>query len=262
MIKQFAPHGLAGNLNPADTIAQTKAGQTVLSAKYGAMRRLPTGLDPLAFSTLMDDFHLPVIESDALEGGWVQTTIGNAPTAAADAASLHGAISLTTDTTAQYDGGIIQAASGSFAPTAGPIWWACRFKFGSVVTNLHVRLGAAVTLAHNTAMDLTTLVKGIHFDIGTGAAGRIATRVVDNVGTKADANVGTLVTDTWYEYSFHVARNGKVYFYIDRKLVDTQTPGDWSTHVLRPYVAISNNKASDLAALTVNVDYIFWARAR
>ena len=260
MIRPFAPHGLMAHLTPADTVAQTKAGQTVLAANYGAMRRLPTAWDPSAFTVFMEDFYDPVIATDALAGGWLTTVIGNGGVISASVGVVGGNILIISDDTAQYDGLAVQVVSGPMAPATGPIWYAVRFKCASAVTDYHARIGVAVTV-DNTCLG-GTLPKGIYWDIGTGAAGRIATRVVDHTVTLGTANVGTFVTDTWYEYSFHVKANGDVLFYIDRALVDTVTGAAWDTNLVRPFMAVQSVKASGLAHLSSYFDYVFWARAR
>ena len=218
---QFAPHGLIFGATPGVSLESEKDGKMVIPPVYGARGKLAMRYDPMAFSAFMDDFFRFEEDAGVSEyGGWLATTIGNAPTLALDAAySPQGAVLFTTDDTADGDGGIVQWMNcniGSLV-TSHNAWFSARVKLVGEAANvdLLVRVGVCVAA---TANPFSADPQGAFFTIADGVLGAVTKNAS---GTTTSATLGTLAVNTWYELSFKHEGGTTLVYYLDRVPVAT-----------------------------------------
>lgn len=206
-------------------------------------------LDPTKFHSYFNDF------DNYTAGDWVVTETGVAATEALTAGD--GGLLLITNTAADNDIVAVQKTPAAFLLTAGKrAAFACRFKV-SDATQSDIVMG--MQIVDTTPLDATD---GIYFLKADGEALLQAVcRKNATTGSTSNANIGTLVADTYIELAWFYDGIDKVIFAINGTPVASLDAS--STYLpdttLTLSMAIQNGEA---VAKTMTIDYIMAAFER
>lgn len=178
------PNGV-GNTSPRDTFGM-----------YG-------DTDPSKYTTYYNDFEAFTAAS------FVATTVGTTPTAALT--NGDGGLLLLTTTGNSGDGIFLQKVGESFLMEPGkPCWFKTRFKMSDAsLTTFAVGLQVTDT----TPLDVTD---GIYFLKASGSTALQAiVRKNATTGSVTNANIGTLVSDTFITLGWYYDGKGAVTFFVN-----------------------------------------------